>query len=65
MKTGFILISGGLDSSLVAGLVTKLAQEEGVKYTIQTFACGMEGSPDLIAAKKVYSNFIYALLFKI
>lgn len=47
------MLSGGLDSSLIAALTVKLLQEEGIKYPIQTFACGMEGSPDLIAAKKV------------
>ncbi|KAK3599069.1 hypothetical protein CHS0354_024395 [Potamilus streckersoni] len=47
------LLSGGLDSSLVAALVVKHAKEEGVDYPIQTFAIGMEGSTDLMAARKV------------
>merc|ERR1711881_165218 len=47
------LLSGGLDSSLVAALVVKLCREQGVKYPIQTFSIGMEGSTDLAAAKKV------------
>ncbi|XP_072027527.1 asparagine synthetase [glutamine-hydrolyzing]-like [Amphiura filiformis] len=47
------MLSGGLDSSLIAGLVVKLARDAGVKYPIQTFAIGMEGSPDVIAARKV------------
>ena len=47
------LLSGGLDSSLVASLVVKLAKEQGIKYPIQTFSTGMVGSTDLVAAKKV------------
>lgn len=50
------LLSGGLDSSLVAALCTKLLNEEGVKYPIQTFSTGMEGSPDLMAARKVAAH---------
>ena len=47
------LLSGGLDSSLVTALVVKFAKELGLDYPIQTFSVGMEGSPDLVAAKKV------------
>lgn len=47
------LLSGGLDSSLVAALLVKLAKEEGLTYAIQTFSIGMEGSPDVLAARKV------------
>lgn len=47
------LLSGGLDSSLVAALLLKLAKEEGLSYPIQTFSVGMEGSPDVLAARKV------------
>ncbi|KAK7009107.1 asparagine synthetase [glutamine-hydrolyzing], partial [Biomphalaria glabrata] len=47
------LLSGGLDSSLVAALLVKLTKEKGINYPIQTFAIGLEGSPDLVAAKKV------------
>ncbi|XP_076461604.1 asparagine synthetase [glutamine-hydrolyzing]-like [Babylonia areolata] len=47
------MLSGGLDSSLVAALLVKLSKEMGLDYKIQTFATGMEGSPDLKAAKKV------------
>ncbi|XP_072046173.1 asparagine synthetase [glutamine-hydrolyzing]-like isoform X2 [Amphiura filiformis] len=46
-------LSGGLDSSLTAGLIVSLAREMGITYPIQTFAIGMEDSPDLMAAKKV------------
>ncbi|BFZ02043.1 hypothetical protein BsWGS_05082 [Bradybaena similaris] len=47
------LLSGGLDSSLVAALFKKVAHEKGITYPLQTFAVGLEGSPDLKAAKKV------------
>lgn len=47
------LLSGGLDSSLVAALVVKLSKELGVEYKVQTFSIGMEGSTDLLAARKV------------
>ncbi|GFR66567.1 asparagine synthetase [glutamine-hydrolyzing] [Elysia marginata] len=50
------LLSGGLDSSLVAALVVKLSKKLGITYPIQTFAIGMEGSTDLKAAKKVATH---------
>ncbi|XP_054271119.1 asparagine synthetase [glutamine-hydrolyzing]-like isoform X2 [Macrosteles quadrilineatus] len=46
-------LSGGLDSSLVAALVVKLAKEANLPYKIQTFAIGMGESPDILAARKV------------
>lgn len=47
------LLSGGLDSSLTTALLVKLSKELGITYPIQTFSTGMEGSTDLMAAKKV------------
>ena len=47
------LLSGGLDSSLVAAVLVKLARESGISYPIQTFSVGMTGSTDLAAARKV------------
>ncbi|KAL8607819.1 hypothetical protein ACOMHN_005374 [Nucella lapillus] len=47
------LLSGGLDSSLIAALLVKQRQEMGVTSPLQTFAVGMAGSPDLQAARKV------------
>jgi len=47
------MLSGGLDSSLVASLVVKMAREQNFQYPIQTFSIGVKGSPDLIHAKKV------------
>ena len=49
-------LSGGLDSSLVASFLTKLAKEQGIDYPIQTFSIGMEGSTDLEAARKVAAH---------
>ncbi|XP_032233337.2 asparagine synthetase [glutamine-hydrolyzing] [Nematostella vectensis] len=46
-------LSGGLDSSLVAAILTKHAKEAGIDYPIQTFSIGLEGSTDLVAARKV------------
>jgi asparagine synthase (glutamine-hydrolysing) len=42
------LLSGGVDSSLVASIASKLLNEP-----INTFCCGMEGGTDLLYAKKV------------
>ncbi|XP_046331350.1 asparagine synthetase [glutamine-hydrolyzing]-like [Haliotis rufescens] len=47
------LLSGGLDSSLVAALLVKNAKEQKLPYPIQTFSIGMEGSTDIMAARKV------------
>ncbi|XP_072932721.1 asparagine synthetase [glutamine-hydrolyzing] [Epargyreus clarus] len=47
------LLSGGLDSSLIAALTVKLAREHKLPYKIQTFAIGMGDSPDLAAARTV------------
>lgn len=48
------LLSGGLDSSLVASLLVKIVREKNsLKYPIQTFSIGLPGSPDLANAKKV------------
>ena len=51
-----ILIAGGLDSSLTAALTVKLLKEDDVKYNVQTFAIGMEGSTDIAAAQKARST---------
>lgn len=42
------LVSGGLDSSLVASIAQKLLNKP-----ITTFSIGIKGSPDLVAARKV------------
>ncbi|XP_036421689.1 asparagine synthetase [glutamine-hydrolyzing]-like [Colossoma macropomum] len=50
------LLSGGLDSSLVAATLVKLAKEKQLPYPIQTFAIGTEDSPDIAAARKVAAH---------
>ncbi|XP_036070113.1 asparagine synthetase [glutamine-hydrolyzing] [Oryzias melastigma] len=50
------LLSGGLDSSLIAALLLKLAKEEKLPYKIQTFSIGSEDSPDILAARKVAAH---------
>ncbi|NXQ99207.1 ASNS synthetase, partial [Sagittarius serpentarius] len=50
------LLSGGLDSSLVAAVLLKLMKEININYPLQTFAIGMENSPDLLAARKVAAH---------
>ncbi|GER59407.1 asparagine synthase B [Patiriisocius marinus] len=56
-----VLLSGGLDSSITSAVAKKYADKriesgdtEGAWYPqLHSFAIGLEGSPDLIAAKKV------------
>lgn len=47
------LLSGGLDSSLIASLLVREAVKAGIDYKIQLFSIGMEGSPDVKAAREV------------
>ncbi|MGJ1203155.1 asparagine synthase B [Sphingobacterium lactis] len=55
-----VLLSGGLDSSVIAAITKKFAarrvesndQEEAWYPQLHSFAVGLVGSPDLIAAKK-------------
>ncbi len=55
-----VLLSGGLDSSVIAAVTAKYAQnrietggkEEAWWPRLHSFAIGLEGSPDLIAARK-------------
>lgn len=51
------LLSGGLDSSLVAALLVKQTKEHNLPYKIQSFAIGMGDSPDIIAARQVGGSF--------
>lgn len=51
-----VLLSGGLDSSLIASLVVSICQELGYTKRVKTFSIGVDKSvPDLIAARKVAS----------
>lgn len=46
-----VLLSGGVDSSIVTAIAARAASRQG--RTLQTFAVGMEDSPDLLAARLV------------
>jgi asparagine synthase (glutamine-hydrolysing) len=45
-----VFISGGLDSSIVASVAKRNLPKD---YVFHSFSCGLEGSPDIAAAKKV------------
>ena len=47
------LLSGGIDSSLIASLVQKNLRKRGFKRPLKTFSVGMKGSSDLKHAKMV------------
>ena len=51
------LLSGGLDSSLVAGIAQRLIKKRNPNDTLHTFTIGMKGGSDLEYAKKV-ADFI-------
>jgi asparagine synthase (glutamine-hydrolysing) len=46
-----VFLSGGLDSNLIAAVAAKAAREKGTR--LQTFTAGVDGSPDLLAARDV------------
>jgi len=55
-----VLLSGGLDSSLVASVIARLRRERFLAYgnpadlePLKSFSIGLNGSPDLAAARKV------------
>jgi asparagine synthase (glutamine-hydrolysing) len=50
------LLSGGLDSSLITALVCRYYQNENRK--LETYSIGMEGSEDLVYARKV-ADFLH------
>jgi asparagine synthase (glutamine-hydrolysing) len=51
-----VLLSGGLDSSLIASLVVSLADEMEYTKQIKTFSIGVDKNvPDLVAAREVAS----------
>jgi len=59
-----VLLSGGLDSSLVASVIARLRRQRFLKSgdpedlkPLKSFSIGLEGSPDLAAAQQV-SDFI-------
>ena len=48
-----ILLSGGLDSSLIASIMCKLKRENKINNEIKTYTIGFEDSSDILAADKV------------
>jgi asparagine synthase (glutamine-hydrolysing) len=49
-----VLLSGGLDSSLVASICARHISRRSTKFPkLHSFTVGLEGSPDIAAAKKV------------
>jgi asparagine synthase (glutamine-hydrolysing) len=47
------LLSGGLDSSLIAALAARMMREQAISQSLHTFSIGFEGAPDLVAARAV------------
>lgn len=47
-----VLLSGGVDSSIVASIATRLCRVQGAPPP-RSFAIGLEGAPDLAAARRV------------
>jgi len=48
-------LSGGLDSSIIAAIAQKVRAETG-RGPLRTYAVGLEGSPDLLAARAVAAH---------
>lgn len=47
------LLSGGVDSSLVASIATKLMREKDPNFRLKTFSVGLKGAPDFKYSKMV------------
>ena len=47
------LLSGGLDSSLISGIICKLYKDKGINTPLKTFSIGMKGATDLGYAQSV------------
>ncbi|KAH8372206.1 hypothetical protein KR093_010594 [Drosophila rubida] len=47
------LLSGGVDSSLIASIATKIMRESNPSYRLQTFSVGLRDAPDFEAARQV------------
>lgn len=46
-----LLLSGGLDSSIIASIASRIAKKNGI--TLNSFCIGLKNSPDSKAAKEV------------
>ena len=66
-KRAVILLSGGLDSSVISAIAKKYAgkrietdnKSDAWWPRLHSFAIGLEGSPDLAAARKVADRVIF------
>lgn len=65
------LLSGGLDSCIITSLMMEIAEEDGLDFNtggkLKTFTVGMEGSPDIMAARgmaKLIGSEHYERLFE-
>ncbi|KAL7734739.1 hypothetical protein ACLKA6_011027 [Drosophila palustris] len=47
------LLSGGVDSSLIASIATKIMRETNPSYRLKTFSVGLRNAPDFEAARHV------------
>ncbi|XP_030081845.1 asparagine synthetase [glutamine-hydrolyzing] 2-like [Drosophila hydei] len=47
------LLSGGVDSSLIASIATKIMRETNPSYRLKTFSVGLRDAPDFEAARQV------------
>lgn len=47
------LLSGGLDSSLIASIATKIKREADPSFRLKTYSVGLQNAPDLAYARKV------------
>lgn len=47
------LLSGGVDSSLVASIATKLMREKNPNFRLKTFSVGLKGAPDFKYSRMV------------
>lgn len=47
------LLSGGVDSSLIASIATKILRERNANYRLKTYSVGLENAPDFKYSRKV------------
>lgn len=47
------MLSGGLDSSLIASIATRLMRQSDPSFRLKTFSVGLKDAPDLVYARKV------------
>lgn len=62
------MLSGGLDSSLIAAIATRILREQNPDVRLKTYSVGVEGAPDLkyasMVAKHIQSDHT-EILFKV